>query len=78
MQKDIAAKMSDENGVLKQFNQFLNDVKPITDHQCKRWLKTEYDTAVIRAHQAADWKQFEREAYILPNLGWMKSTSIKH
>ena len=76
MQNDIAAKMIDENGVLKPFNQFLNDVKPITDHQCKRWLKTEYDTAVIRAHQAADWKQFEREADILPNLEWMKSTSI--
>ncbi|MCB6967339.1 phage head morphogenesis protein, partial [Phocaeicola dorei] len=34
------------------------------------------DTAVIRAHQAADWRQFEREKDVLPNLKWMPSTSI--
>jgi hypothetical protein len=39
------------------------------------WLQTEYDTAVIRAHQAADWQQFEREKDVLPNLKWMPSTS---
>jgi hypothetical protein len=37
----------------------------IADHQVYQWLQTEYDTAVIRAHQAADWKQFEREKDIL-------------
>jgi len=76
MQNDIAAKLLDENGDLKPFNRFANDVQSITDHQCRKWLKTEYDTAIIRAHQAADWKQFEREADILPNLEWVKSTSI--
>ena len=75
-QNDIAGKLIDEDGNLKPFNRFLNDVKTITSHQCKRWLQTEYDTAVIRAHQAADWKQFEAEADILPNLEWIKSTSI--
>jgi hypothetical protein len=32
--------------------------------------------AVLRAHQAADWKQFEAEKDILPNLEWMPSTSV--
>lgn len=39
-------------------------------------MRTEYDTAVIRAQQAANWQQFEREKHILPNLEWMPSTSV--
>jgi len=38
-------------------------------------MRTEYDTAILRAHQAADWQQFEREKDILPNLRWMPTTS---
>jgi len=75
-QNDMAARMLDSNGVLKPFNQWLKEVMPIASHQCGAWLKTEYDTAVIRAHQAADWQQFRREADVLPNLKWMPSTSV--
>ena len=76
MQNDMAARMVDETGNLKTFEQWLKDVQPIADHQCRTWFKTEYDTAVKRAHQAAEWKQFEREADVLPNLEWIKSTSV--
>jgi hypothetical protein len=76
MQNDMAAKLLDENGELKPFEQWLNDVKPIADHQVRQWFHTEYDTAVKRAHLAAEWKQFEREADVLPNLEWIRSTSI--
>lgn len=75
LQNDIARQLLDSNGNLKPFEQFSNDVRSITSHQCDRWLRTEYDTAVIRAHQAADWQQFLREADVLPNLKWMPSTS---
>ena len=75
LQNDIARQLLDDNGNLKPFEQWKNDVRTITSHQCDRWLRTEYDTAVIRAHQAADWQQFQREADILPNLKWMPSTS---
>jgi hypothetical protein len=76
LQNDVAAKLLDENGELKPFEQWLNDVQTIADHQCRTWFKTEYDTAIKRAHIAAEWKQFEQEADILPNLEWIKSTSI--
>ena len=46
------------------------------DHHVRHWLKTEYDTAVIRSRQAADWQRFEQYADILPNLEWMPSTSL--
>lgn len=75
-QNDMAARLLDSDGVLKPFNQWLKDVLPIASHQCGAWLKTEYDTAVIRAHQAADWQQFRRESDVLPNLKWMPSTSL--
>jgi hypothetical protein len=72
----MAARLLDENGDLKPFEQWLNDVQPIADHQVRQWFQTEYDTAVKRAHIAAEWRQFEREADVLPNLEWIKSTSI--
>jgi len=77
LQNDIAAQLLDENGKLKSFNKFAEDVAPITDHNVKHWLRTEYDTAVLRAHQAADWRQFAEVADVLPNLRWMPTTSVK-
>lgn len=76
MQNDMAALLLDSNGNLKPFEQWAKDVQPIASHQCERWLRTEYNTAVIRAHQAADWQQFQREKDVLPNLRWMPSTSL--
>lgn len=76
MQNDIAAQLYDSNDILKPFEQWKNDVHPMLDHHVRHWLKTEYDTAVIRARQAADWQRFEQYADILPNLEWMPSTSI--
>jgi len=76
LQNDMAARLLDENGDLKPFKQWKNDVQSIASHQCGSWLRTEYDTAVIRARQAADWKQFERERDVLPNLKWLPSTSL--
>ena len=76
MQNDMARLLLDSDGNLKPFEQWRKEVMPIASHQVGTWLRTEYDTAVIRAHQAADWRQFEREKDILPNLRWMPSTSI--
>ena len=76
MQNDMARLLLDSNGNLKPFEQWMKEVMPIASHQCGTWLRTEYDTAVLRAHLAADWRQFEREKDVLPNLRWMPSTSI--
>ncbi len=75
-QNDMAAQLLDKDGKLKPFDQFEKDVQPIADHNVHQWLRTEYDTAVIRAHQAADWEQFRQVKDILPNLRWMPTTSI--
>lgn len=75
MQNDLAARLVGRDGKLKPFEQWVKDVRNITDHYVVRWLRTEYDTAVLRAHQAADWKRFGAEADVLPNLRWMPTTS---
>ena len=46
LQNDIARQLTDANGNLKAFEQWKNDVRAITSHQCDRWLCTEYNTAV--------------------------------
>lgn len=75
MGSDMAAKLLDSNGHLKPFRQWLNDVSSISTHHCGAWLRTEYDTAVIRAHNAADWQSFLRNKDVMPNLRWMPTTS---
>lgn len=77
MQNDIAAQLIDPvSGQLKSFDRWKLDIKGMTDHYCIQWLQTEYDTAVIRAHQAADWKHFVEEADVFPNIRWMPTTSV--
>ena len=75
MQNDVARQLIDENGKLKTFDKWMRDIQGMTNHYVRNWLQTEYSTAVIRAHQAADWKYFEQEADVLPNLKWMPTTS---
>lgn len=75
MQNDIAAQLLDSDGQLKPFDKWLQDIKGMTNHYVGPWLRTEYNTAVLRAHQAADWKHFEAEQDVFPNLRWMPTTS---
>ena len=75
MQNDIAAKLFDEDGKLKKFEQWVKDIKGMTNHYVDPWLRTEYNTAILRAHQAADWKHFVDEQDVFPNVRWMPTTS---
>ena len=73
----MARQMVDAKGNLKSFEQWAEDVRPIANHQCRQWLRTEYDTAVKRASLAADWQRFEDEKDVLPNLRWIPSTAAQ-
>ena len=75
MQNDMAARLLDKDGKLKPFRTWMRDVKDIASHYTVRWLRTEYDTAILRAHEAAAWRQARQEADVLPNLRWMPTTS---
>lgn len=75
MGREMAALLTDADGRLKPFSKWVEDVRGISTHYNRTWLGTEYSTAVIRAHNAADWRRFERDKDILPNLRWMPTTS---
>lgn len=76
MGRDMAAQLIDENGEVKSFQQFRQDVEPIADHHVDKWLRTEYDTAIKRAHRAAEMRQFMAEADVFPNIKWLPSTAV--
>ena len=78
MGREMAALLTDADGRLKPFSRWVEDVRGISTHYNRTWLGTEYSTAVIRAHNAADWRRFERDKDILPNLRWMPTTSPTH
>ncbi len=73
-QQEMAAKLFDGKR-LRSFDEWTKGTMGIASHQVGSWLETEYNTAVIRAHQAADWQEFACNKDILPNLRWMPTTS---
>lgn len=73
----MAARLVDDNGQVKPFSQWVKDVQPIASHYNRDWLQTEYSTAIMRARQAAQWRKYERDADLFPNLKWLPSTSIE-
>lgn len=68
-------RLLDEEGKLRPFKEWKKLVAPISNHHVGSWLKTEYDTAIIRAHQASQWQEFVANKDIFPNLRWMPTTS---
>lgn len=72
----MAKKMRTDDGKLKPFSEWKKDIKSIASHYCGAWLQTEYSTATLRAKFAAEWKQYEADADIMPNLRWMPTTSV--
>lgn len=72
----MAERLRDKDGNLRPFKEWRESVQPIASHHVGAWLKTEYDTAVLRAHQGSLWQEIERNKDILPNLRWMPTTSV--
>lgn len=68
MQQDIAAQMIGDDGQLKPFSKFVKDVSPYIEHRNRAWLRTEYNTAILRAQNAAEWKMFEAKKNVYPTL----------
>lgn len=75
-QTELHEQPTDEEGKLKSFDQFRKDTEPIIQEYNVNWLRTEYDTSVRRARFAADWKRFEKDKDLYPNLKWLPSVSV--
>lgn len=75
-QNDLIPKLWDDKGKLRSFEEFKKANKHIVS-KYDHWLRTEYNTAVVRARNASNFKKFNRDADLYPNLEWLPSTSIE-
>lgn len=75
MGRSMQAKLLDEKGRLKSYDRWAKEVRSISSHHVGAWLRTEYNTAVLRAHNAGDWREFMANKDIMPNLRWVPTTS---
>lgn len=71
----MASKLHDDEGNLRSFEEWRQATASIQSHFNRAWLETEYNTAILRAEQAADWQQFERDKDVAPRLTWMPTSS---
>lgn len=74
-QKELHQNLFDEEGNMKSFDRFRRDTEQIISDYNVNWLRTEYDTAIHRARTAADFRQFEKDTDLYPNLKWLPSVS---
>lgn len=73
--KRLADELYDSEGKLRPFEEWRKATESIQSHFNRSWLQTEYNTAVLRAEQAADWRRFEDEKEDFPCLKWMQTSS---
>jgi SPP1 gp7 family putative phage head morphogenesis protein len=59
--KEAECLLLDENGEIKPFEKFLNDVQKIDEAYNENYLKTEYNFAVGSAQMADKWLHFEKD-----------------
>ena len=66
--KDITNQLKDENGKLREWNDFKNAVSGMGVKYNETWMRTEYHMAATSAISAARWEEFSQEADVIPNL----------
>lgn len=64
----ITDALRDEDGKLRTFADFKEQVSAINQKFNAVWLQTEYDTCIATATQSARWQQFRAQKDILPLL----------
>lgn len=60
--KEASLLLRDNDGQVKSFGRFYNDITAIKEDYNKHWLKSEYQFAIASAQMAAKWKEFEEDA----------------
>lgn len=66
--RSITDALKDEQGELRGFQDFREQVAFINGKFNGRWLQTEYDTCIATAMQAARWQEFEAQKALFPFL----------
>lgn len=66
--RTITDALRDEDGKLRDFQDFKEQVAAINGKFNKVWLQTEYDTCITTAAQSARWQEFQAQKTMFPYL----------
>ena len=66
--RTITDAMRDEEGKLRTFSDFKEQVSTINQKFNATWLQTEYDTSIATATQSARWQEFQAQKSMFPFL----------
>lgn len=66
--RTITSALRDEEGHLRSFPDFRDQVSAINTKFNRTWLQTEYDTCIATATQSARWQQFQDQKNLFPCL----------
>lgn len=66
--RTITDAMRDEEGALRSFADFKEQVATINQKFNATWLQTEYDTCIATATQSARWQEFKDQKALFPFL----------
>lgn len=66
----------DEQGHLRSFARFRKAAEQVIGKYNVEWLRTEYNTAVLRARAAVQWRDALQTRDLFPNLEYLESDSV--
>ncbi|MDL2289894.1 minor capsid protein [Paludibacteraceae bacterium OttesenSCG-928-F17] len=66
--RDLTLALRDENGKLREKEDYLKEAERICEKFDENWFSTEYDTAISSAQNAARYAEFDQEADVITNL----------
>lgn len=69
----LAALTVRPDGKIRDWEEFEVLSRPIVGDYNQRWLKTEYNTGIRAARSAIQWKKWEANADLYPNLRYLES-----
>lgn len=75
--KDMQNFIVDSKGIIRPFRDFFRDIKPLYDQYNVEWLRTEFDTTIAQAQNAAKWQDIQADKDIFPNLQYITAGDTK-
>jgi len=71
--KELAALRVRPDGKIRSWEEFHTLSKSVVEDYNEHWLKVEYNTGIRQSRAAVEWKKYESNADLYPNLEYMPS-----
>ena len=74
---DLARLLVDSRGRMRSFAEFRKAARPLIGKYNDQWLRTEYNTAILRARSAVQYRDALRTKALYPSLEYLESDSVE-